>query len=215
MGVTTSYTTPYNPQGNGQTERYNGIIWKTIQLALKALNLPTTAWETVITQALHSVRSLLCTATGCTPHERMFTHTRRSSNGQSMPTWLAEGKKALLKNNVRVSKYDPIVEEVELIETNPLHSQVRLQNGRDVVVSNRQLAPVADSTLILEGNADDTVPSGDTSRLTVETNLNLETPNIETTDRSSHSPDQQSSQSSSRPVRERRPPAYLSDYHTL
>lgn len=145
LGIATSYTTPYNPQGNGQTERYNGILWKTIQLALKTLNLPITAWENVISQALHSIRSLLCTTTGSTPHERMFSHARRSSNGQSMPTWLTEGGKALLKNNARSSKYDPIVEEVELIEVNPLHSRVRLSGGRDAVVSNRQLAPTAET----------------------------------------------------------------------
>lgn len=69
MGVATSYTTPYNPQGNGQTEGYNGIIWKTVQLSLKTLDLPISHWETVLAQALHSIRSLLCTATGCTPHE--------------------------------------------------------------------------------------------------------------------------------------------------
>ena len=36
--VATSRTTPYNPQGSGQIERYNGIIMKTITLALKSRN---------------------------------------------------------------------------------------------------------------------------------------------------------------------------------
>jgi len=34
-GVATSRTTPYNPACNGQVERYNGTIWKTIMMALK------------------------------------------------------------------------------------------------------------------------------------------------------------------------------------
>ena len=35
LGVPTSRTTRYNSRGNGQVERYNGIIWKTIVLALR------------------------------------------------------------------------------------------------------------------------------------------------------------------------------------
>ena len=57
----TSRTSVYNHKGNGQAERYNGIIWKTINLALKSNKLRVSQWESVITDALHSIRSLLCT----------------------------------------------------------------------------------------------------------------------------------------------------------
>ena len=71
-GIASSHSTPYHPEGNSQVERYNGIIWKTIRLLLKSRNLPEKCWEEVLSQALHSIRSLLCTATNSTPHERFF-----------------------------------------------------------------------------------------------------------------------------------------------
>ncbi|GFU96323.1 putative retrovirus-related pol polyprotein from transposon opus [Trichonephila clavipes] len=109
QGITTSRTTPYNPAGNGQVERYNGIIWKTIQLALRSNSMKTEQWEGVIQTALHSIRSLLCTATNATPHERMFSHPRRSHNGCSIPTWLTKPGPVPMKNQMRANKYEPIV----------------------------------------------------------------------------------------------------------
>lgn len=124
-GFATSRTTPYNPEGNGQTERYNGIVMKTITLALKSRNLSTKFWQTVLPDALHSIRSLINTTTNETPHERMFKFVRRSSTGHAVPSWLTNSKKVLLKRFVRHSKYDPLVDEVELIESNPLYAHIR------------------------------------------------------------------------------------------
>ncbi|XP_063625652.1 uncharacterized protein LOC134797361 [Cydia splendana] len=141
-GVATSRTTPYNPRGNGQVEKLNGTLWKSIQLALKSRNLPIECWEDVLPQALHSIRSLLCTTTNCTPHERMFRHPRKSPNGESIPTWLTSSNKVLMRRFNRKSKYQPLVEEVEVIETNPTYSYVRTEDGRETTVSNRHLAPL-------------------------------------------------------------------------
>ena len=118
-GIATSRTTPYNPEGNGQCERYNGIVWRTITLALKSRNLPVTHWESVLPDALHSIRSLICTSTNVTPHERLFNYQRRSTTGQSVPSWLTTPGPVLIKRHVRNSKYDPLVDEAELIEANP------------------------------------------------------------------------------------------------
>ena len=73
----------YNPRGNGQCERYNGIIWSSVKLAVKSLKLHISQWELVLPDVLHSIRSLLCATTNETPHERLFKYKRRSSFGVS------------------------------------------------------------------------------------------------------------------------------------
>ncbi|XP_059045822.1 uncharacterized protein LOC131841533 [Achroia grisella] len=224
LGVATSYSSPYNPQGNGQTERYNGIIWKTIQLSLMSLKLPISAWESVITQTLHCIRSLLCTSTGCTPHERMFSHPRRSSNGQSMPTWLTEGSTVFMKNLVRKSKYDPFVEEVEVLNVNPHYSQVRLQNGRETTISNRYLAPANPPLLnepVREQNPNAETESFNTDQSTADQFLTDQSPaeesptNQSLTDQFPALPSPaEANISSRRSTRLRRPPNRFQDYQT-
>ena len=143
-GIATSRTTPYNPQCNGQVEKLNSTLWKAILLSLKSRGLETSQWEIVLPDVLHSIRSLLCTATNCTPHERMFQHTRRSTSGNSLPSWLLTPGPVYMKRNVRSSKFEPLVDEVELLSANPQYAHVRLQNGRETTVSLRQLAPTGE-----------------------------------------------------------------------
>ncbi|VDI18015.1 Hypothetical predicted protein [Mytilus galloprovincialis] len=108
-GVATSRTTPYSPQSNGQCERYNGIIWKAVTLALESLGLKETQWESVLPDALHSVRT--------------------------------NPGPILMKKHVCATKYDPLVEELDLLEANPTYAHVRLPYGRETTVSVRHLAP--------------------------------------------------------------------------
>lgn len=140
--IAASRTTPYNPQGNGQVERYNGILWKTIELVCKSRNIGIECWESVLSNALHSIRSLLCTATNSTPHERMFSHPRRTSYGTSTPSWLLNPGPILMRKSNRLSKYQPIVEEVQLVGGNSDYAHVELPNGRNMTVSTRCLAPL-------------------------------------------------------------------------
>ena len=49
----------YNPQGNGQAERYNGAVWKAITMALRSHELPTKCWQMILPDVLHSIRSLV------------------------------------------------------------------------------------------------------------------------------------------------------------
>ena len=141
LGIATSRTTPYHPQGNGQCERYNGIIWKHTLLALASRNLRESQWETVLPEVLHSIRSLLCTATNATPHERLFSYQRRTPSGHSLPTWLSTPGPVLLRRHVRTSKYELLVDEVELLEANPQYAHIKFTNGRESTVSVSDLAP--------------------------------------------------------------------------
>ena len=140
-GVATSRTTSYNPEGNGQVERYNGAIWKGITMCLKSKNMPLKYWQESLPDVLHSARSLLCTATNETPHERFFGFTRRSSSGPSIPAWLSTPGPVLVKRHVRSSKTDPLVEECELLEANSHYAHVRYSDGRETTVATKHLAP--------------------------------------------------------------------------
>ena len=137
--LASSPTTPYNPAGNGQVERYNGTVWKAVIMALKTRGLPITHWQEVLPDVLHSIRSLLCTATNSTPHERFFGFERRSSCGGSIPTWLLSPGPVLLKRHVRHSKSDPLVNEVQLLDANPQYAYVQYGDGREATVSIRHL----------------------------------------------------------------------------
>ena len=110
-------------------------------MSLKSNNLHTKYWQVVRPDVLHSIRSLLCTATNETPHERFFRFPRRSSSGASIPTWMAGPGAVLLKRHVRSTKADPLVDEVELLQANPHYAFVRYPDGRETTVSTKHLAP--------------------------------------------------------------------------
>ena len=144
-GVACSFTTPYHPKGNGQVERYNQTVWRTIRSLQKSRGLAVNQWECVLGDALHSIRSLLCTATGQTPHERFFEFSRRSSHGKSLPDWLINPGPVYLRKFERSSKSDDLVMKVELIECNPMYAHIRYPDGRESNVSVRDLAPYHES----------------------------------------------------------------------
>ena len=102
----------------------------------------------ILIDVLHSIRSLLCTATNTTFHERFLTFNHRSTLGTSVPSWLSSPGPVLLKRHVRTSKYDPLVDKVELIQASPSHAHVRLQNGREVTVSLRDMAPFGEKEIL-------------------------------------------------------------------
>ena len=127
LEVATSHTTPYHPEDNSQCERYSETIWRAINLAMEDKNLSKGLWESVLPDVLHSIWSLLCTATNCTHHERTFTHI--SATRMSLPSWLLSLGKVFLRRHVR-GKFDPLVKPVELVETNPLYATAAERSTR-------------------------------------------------------------------------------------
>ncbi|XP_047527311.1 uncharacterized protein LOC125064368 [Vanessa atalanta] len=206
LGIACSRTTPYNPQGNGQVERLNGTLWRNIQLYLRSKDMEISDWEKALPVALHSIRSLLCTSTNVTPHERMFNHARRTSNGESFPSWMLNPGPVLMKKNVRATKYDPIVEEVELLQPNPQYSYVRLPDGRETTISNRQLAPLPEN--LEDCNEEHEIQNSE--------NIQDENPIPNQESDEYNQPPELPSTSSSfkerRSTRQRRMPNYLNDY---
>jgi len=142
-GIATSHSTPYHSTGNSQCERFNQTIWKTISLMHKGRGLGTHLWEEVLPEALHSVRTLLSTATNTTPHKQFLPFPRRSMLGRSLPTWLITPNTVLLKRFVR-NKSEPLCDEVELLDANPKTALVRFPDGRENTVSVSDLAPLSD-----------------------------------------------------------------------
>ncbi|KAF7257685.1 Gag-Pro-Pol polyprotein [Paragonimus skrjabini miyazakii] len=135
----------YNPQGRGQVERLNSIIRKTASLCLRSKVLNFGLWEYVLPDALHAIRSFLCTAINATPHERMFSHNQKSSTGSSLSQWLVMPGPVLCRKNVRTSKYGPLV-EVKLLDSNPEYAQIRLRDNHEKTVSFRQLDSIRNTS---------------------------------------------------------------------
>ena len=172
-GISTSRTTPYNPEGNGLVEKSNGTIWRSILVSLKSKNLPESAWQLVLPDVMHSIRTLLCTATNTTPHERLFGFNRRSGTGTSLPTWLSEPGSVLIRRYVRNSKNDPLVDEVDLLEANPQYAHVKFKDGREDTVSIRDLAPKGN----YEGNTQELYEQNNSKIVETEVNSNRESEN--------------------------------------
>ena len=131
---------------------------------LEGRHLAQTQWEEIFQEALHSVRTLLCTSINTIPHEQFVQFTRRSTLGRSHLSWLVLPGPVLLKKFVR-NKQDPLCEEVELIEANPNSALIRFSKpfAPTHVTSHEELTP-ANANDILE-NVSDSLPVEETPQL--------------------------------------------------
>ena len=131
--------------------------------SISSVALAVTQWECVLPDTLHSIRSLLCNATNATPHERLFNYP--NSFRVSVPTWLSSLGPVFLRRHARSSKYEPFVEEVDLVHATPNYAHVRLSNGRETMVPLRDITPMrrAPAPLFDAANQRDVALSGGSS----------------------------------------------------
>ena len=146
------------PRRNGQAERCNGVIWKRGTMSLKSKNLPLKNWQDALSDVLHSVHSLLCTATNETPPDSFFDFSRRSSTGTSILTWLATSGPLYINSQVCTSKMNPLVNEVELLQADPHYLHVCYPGGRETTVATKHLAPQGHMEVVEMLSAPESIP---------------------------------------------------------
>ena len=72
----------------------------------------------------------------------MFCHDRKSFNVVLLPSWVKLGP-IYVKNHNQNDNSDLLVEEAKLLEVNPQYAYVRLEDGREILISLQDLAPKA------------------------------------------------------------------------
>lgn len=72
-----------------------------------------------------------------TPHERLFNYACNSSTKDSLHSGLCNLGPVLLKHHIQVNKTNPLVEEVEFIQTNPHYAHFKYQNHKESTLSTR------------------------------------------------------------------------------
>ena len=72
-GVENSYSSKYNPAGDGQNERYNGELQRLILRILKENGVHSIYSEQCLGEAFFILRTRVCESTGSSPHDLFFS----------------------------------------------------------------------------------------------------------------------------------------------
>ena len=64
----------------------------------------------------------------------------RHTSGTPVPTWLTEKDALLLKRKVRLSKQEPLCDEVQILNVNPNYAHIRTADGQEKTVSLSKLS---------------------------------------------------------------------------
>ena len=86
-------------------------------------------------------------------HMKDFSHLERIWYGDLTTNLAHHSWNCVDEKSVRQSKYDPLVEEVMLLESNPQYALIRHEDGRESTVNIRQLAPPGEDCTIRDSSA--------------------------------------------------------------
>lgn len=120
----------------------------------------------------------------------------------------------LVRRFARNSKYEPIVEQAQLVDANPDYARIKYADGKESLVSVRHLAappeviPSDDPVVISPSPALTLAPTENDHPLTAN-ELNSPTPHVAQSDHQTCSPDHTLLR---RSFRNKKPPSYLKDY---
>jgi len=96
--------------------------------------------ESVLLEALHAIRSLVCLSTNEILHERLFRFSHKTMFGAALPSCLLSPHTVLLRPFMRY-KGEPLCDAVELIESNGIYAVMRHRDGQESTVLTSDLAP--------------------------------------------------------------------------
>lgn len=157
-GVHQSRTTPYNPTGNSQCERFNGTIWRTVLCLLAEQQLDSCSWPKVLGEALHCIRSLQSSATNKTPHE-LFLSFNRQLPPVTKNHLIPVGSYAWMRRFVR-TKNDPTGDLVQIAAAYPGYAVISRVGKKETDTINwKHLAPHPGPTIITDTSSPATSPT--------------------------------------------------------
>lgn len=105
--------------------------------AIQSKNVPLSQQETGLLQALHSIRTLMCTFTNQTPHEHLFSHDMKLASGVS----LDEQPGAHPYVPFCKMKENSLVEKVQLLRCKPKYANLQYSYGREDMMPTHPLTP--------------------------------------------------------------------------
>ena len=79
-----------------------------------------------------------------TLYKRLFQYQPRTASGCDILSWIFSTGSVWLKKHVRNSKYDSLINEVELNEANRQYAHIRHSTGTEITVFICHLAPKVD-----------------------------------------------------------------------